>query len=367
MKVLVMGGTQFNGRALVKELCKHGHGVTVLNRGKTAAELPHGVRRLLADRTDPGSVRAALGSEEFDCVQDMTAYRLEDAQLMTEILRGRTGHYVFASSTVIYAATDLPPIAEDGALERGERQNEYGLGKIAIEDHLLREHRERGFPASIAAFSMVFGPHNILPDREQRMFIRLLRGRPVLVPGDGTTLGQVGHVDDEARALRMMMGNPLTFGKRYNLTGAGCFSDEGYIDTFADLLGVEPRKVFIPPALMDDLYAGKVRVGGSLQVRIDTRTGRSGGGGGSDRAATLFLLQRIIQRIAPHIHHWNRSVFFSIEHLKRDTGWEPEYTFPAAVEQTWAWMRAEGLHETAQFDFDFEDDLLERIHTEYGQ
>ena len=51
MKVLVMGGTQFNGLALVRELARHGHDVTVLNRGKTPVELPRGVRRLFADRT----------------------------------------------------------------------------------------------------------------------------------------------------------------------------------------------------------------------------------------------------------------------------------------------------------------------------
>ena len=107
---------------------------------------------------------------------------------------------------------------------------------------------------------MVFGPHNILPDREQRMFIRLLRGRPVLIPGDGTTVGQVGHVDDQARALRMLMGNSRTFGRRYNLTGGDAYTDEGYVDTFAQVLGVAPRKVFVPAPLMDDLYAGRVRL-----------------------------------------------------------------------------------------------------------
>jgi nucleoside-diphosphate-sugar epimerase len=56
----------------------------------------------------------------------------------------------------------------------------------------------------------------------------------------------VGFVEDEARALRTMMGNPRTFGRRYNLTGGDLFSDEGYVDTFASVVGVEPEKVFVP-------------------------------------------------------------------------------------------------------------------------
>jgi nucleoside-diphosphate-sugar epimerase len=357
MKVLVMGGTQFNGLALVRELVRGGHDVTILNRGKTAAQLPAGVGRLTADRTDPESVRAALRGLEFDCVQDISAYRPEDVRLMTEILRGHTGHYVFASSTVIYAASDLLPITEDHPVDRSELQNEYGLNKLLCEDHLIREHREHGFPATIVAFSMVFGPHNILPDREQRMFMRLLRGRKVLLPGDGTTVGQVGHVYDEARALRMLMGNTKTLGRRYNLTGADCFTDEGYVDTFAEVMGVEAQKVFVPPDLMDDLYAGRVQLGGgALQTNVDIRTTRQ-----DDRGAALFRLQRILQRLAPHIHHWNKSVIFGIDRLRRDVGWEPEYSFRGAVEQTWEWMRREGLDKTRDFDFSGEDELLERI------
>ena len=89
------------------------------------------------------------------------------------------------------------------------------------------------------------------------MFQRLLLGRPVLIPGDGTTLSQIGHVDDAAVALRMLMLQPQTFGKRYNLTGQDYWSDEAYVDTFAAIVGVTPHKVFVPPAVMDDIYAAR--------------------------------------------------------------------------------------------------------------
>jgi nucleoside-diphosphate-sugar epimerase len=356
VKVLVMGGTQFNGFALVKELVRTGHDVTVLNRGKTEAPLPRSVERLQCDRTDAAAMRETLGGLDFDCVQDISAYRPEDVALMVELFRGRTGHYVFASSTVIYAATNSLPVTEGHPVDRSAAQNEYGLNKLLCEDILIREHRENGFPASIAAFSMVFGPRNIIPDREQRMFVRLAKGRSVLIPGDGTTVGQVGHVDDEARALCAMMRNPRTFGRRYNLTGGDCYTDEGYVDTFAETVGVAPQKVFIPAEMMDDLWAGRIALsGGPMKVNVDIRSKQDA------RSAQLFQLQRIMQRLAPHLHHWNRSVFFSIEQLKQDTGWRPEYTFRSAVEQTWEWMQREGLDESREFDFGFEDELLVQL------
>lgn len=357
MQVLVMGGTQFNGLALVHELVRHGHRVSVLNRGRTKAELPRSVERLVADRTDFRALADALGGREFDAVIDVSAYRLEDVRFMTEHLRGRTGHYVFISSTVIYAAADLLPIGEDHPVDRGPRQNEYGLQKLLCEDLLLHEHRENGFPASVVALSMVFGPHNIIPDREQRMFARLLQDREILIPGDGTTLAQVGHVDDQARALRMLLGRPQTFGRRYNLTGSDCFTAEGYVDTFAEILGREARKVFVPAQLMDDLHDGRLPLqGGGLRATVDTRTGH-----GDALARTQFQLSCLVQRIAPTIHGWRRNVFFGIDRLRQDVGFEPTISFPAAVEQTWRWYRDSGLAEQRRFDFAWEDAILERI------
>jgi nucleoside-diphosphate-sugar epimerase len=357
MKVLVMGGTSFNGLSLVRELVKTGHQVTICNRGKSEARVPRGVERLYCDRTDHTAMRKELGGRDYDAVYDISGYTEQDVELMVELFKGRIGHYVFASSTVIYAATDLLPIGEGHAVERGEDQNNYGMNKLLCEDILLREHRENGFPCSIVAFSMVFGPNNIIPDREQRMFMRMVQGRRVLIPGDGTTLGMVGHVDDQARAMRMMMGEPVTFGKRYNLTGDDYFSDEGYVDTIAEICGASPDKVFIPAELMDDLWDGKIEVSGrSIQANIDTRSGQQ-----DPRAMQLWRLQGLIQRLAPNIHRWNRSVLFSVERLKRDIGWAPEYTFRSAVEQTWDWFQAEGLDQTREFDFGFEDQMLERL------
>jgi nucleoside-diphosphate-sugar epimerase len=295
-------------------------------------------------------------------VADISAYHPEDVELMLELFLGKIGHYIFASSTVIYAPSAILPITEDDPVDRGEDQIEYGMHKILCEDILLHEHRQRGFPATVVPFSMVFGPRNAILDREQRMFVRLLSGRPILIPGDGTALGQVGHVDDQARALRMLMGNPATFGKRYNVTGSQWFSDEGYVDTFAEVVGVEPRKVFIPADVMDDLWDGRLHLGeGRRTERImDARPTPS--------AAQLQVmygrrqpLAILVQKLAPNLHRWNSNVIFSIDRVRRDVGWEPEYTFRSMVEHTYGWFRDEGLHEVRRFDFTFEDQLLTHL------
>jgi nucleoside-diphosphate-sugar epimerase len=334
MRALVLGGSRFNGLALVEELARTGHEVTVLNRGQSAATFPHGVRWLPGDRDQAESMSVALAGREWEVVYDVSGYTLPQVQTAVELLRGRVAHYIFASSTVTYAASRLLPIRESSADNDTPQQNDYARNKLACERYLFAQHKENGFPASTVPFSMVFGPHNIIPDREQKMFKRLLLGRAILVPGDGTSVGMVGHVDDQAQGMRMMAMQPVTFGKRYNLSGQDCYTDDGYVDVFAEVVGVEPRKVYVPADVMNRLWGAQ-----GLELH---------------RAAHL------IQKVAPHIHDWKSNVFFSSDRLRRDVGWEPEYTFPAMVAQTYEWYRREGV-DANDFDWSFEDALLEEL------
>ena len=75
-----------------------------------------------------------------------------------------------------------------------------------------------------------------------------------------------------------------------------------------------------------------------------------------------FMLSMLVQQIAPHIHHWDRSALFSVDKLRRDCGWESELSFPRAVERTWRWYQSEGLSEAQRFDFGFEDELIRIVH-----
>jgi len=355
MRVLVMGGTQFNGLALVHELASTGHDVTILNRGQSEADLPLGIHRVYADRTNESQMRDVLAGVDVDAVIDVSAYRPEDVELMVDIFRGRIAHYIFISSTVIYAASDLLPISEDHPVERNSNQNEYGLNKLLCEDILIREWRENRFPGSIVAFSMVMGAGNILPDREQRMFQRLLQDRPILIPGDGTTVQQIGHADDQSRALRMLLGQPISFGERYNLTGGDYFTQEGYVDTFAEVVGKTADKVFIPASLMNDLWEGRVDVElPTVQAKVDIRSKEK-----TNRLlVNRFMMTMLVQQIAPHIHRWNRHAIFSVDKLRRHVGWEPQFPFARSVERTYRWYESAGLAKTQTFDFAFEDQLL---------
>ena len=356
-----MGGTNFNGLALVHELVRQGHDVTVLNRGRSAADIPDSVKRLVADRSEPDTVRDALAGSEWDVIADITAYHPEDVEMMIELFTDRVGHYIFASSTVTYAQADVLPITETHPDDRSDRQNEYGLHKLLCEDLLFQAHSGRGFPATSAAFSMVFGPHNMIEAREQRMFRRILDGRPVLIPGDGQTLLQLGHVDDQAVALEQMMGRSNTFGRRYNLTGNSAVTRNHYVATIAEAVGRPADVRHIPHPVMEALWTGDMMVDAAANsgVGIQTRsTVTPSAGARVSRGAQRFQLAQLVQHLAPNIHHWNRSTVFSIDRLRNDVGWEPRHSFESMVEDTFGWDQDAGLTRTHSVDWGFEDSIL---------
>jgi len=362
MRVLVMGGTQFNGLALVHRLVAEGHDVTVCNRGRTESDIPDSVARVVADRTDHDRLRDVLGGTEWDCVQDMSAYHPEDVDIMMELFRDRIGHYVFASSTVTYASKDTP-ITEDDPDERGETQIEYGYHKILCEERLFAAHAEYGFPATTVPFSMVLGPHNAMTDREQRMFARLRDGRPILIPGDGSTRLQVGDVDDQARALVALMGNGSTHGRRYNLTGIESVTRNEYVALAAQAVGVEADIRHIPPDLMESLWTGERSIdiaaaSGALNVRSSERAQKEQTAGPRALLRTRFMLCiNLVQHLAPNVHWWDQDTSFSIDRLRADTEWVPQENTASMLVKAHEWW-ANSTNAGFDYDWTTEDQIL---------
>ncbi len=362
MDVLVMGGSLFNGRGLVDALVAAGHQVTVSNRGRTKADLPVGVETAAADRTDHDQLRSVLAGRDWDAVVDMSAYHPDDVSVMVDILNGHTGHYVFVSSTVIYATGTPNPIDETAPVDRSDDQNEYGLDKILCEELLFEAHREQGFPATVAALGMVFGPGNAIPNREQRMFTRMVQGRPILVPGDGATRSVVGYIDDQSEALTALLGVEASFGRRFNVTGNDPHSDQRYIDACAAATGATPELIPVPAELMDQLWDGEVSVArdGGDRSALNIRP--------TDAAmarliphAHRFQLASLVQRLQPNLHRWNSDTVFSVDALMEVTGWQPRFSFDDAVNATHEWWAKANL-ETVH-DFAWEDEILAMIRS----
>ncbi len=91
MRILVIGGTNFIGPHLVRQLVDHGHAVAVFHRGQPHADLPVSVECLTGDRHHLADHRDAFRRFGPEVVVDMIAYTEHDAQGLVNTFRGLAG------------------------------------------------------------------------------------------------------------------------------------------------------------------------------------------------------------------------------------------------------------------------------------
>lgn len=253
-------------------LIADGADVTVLNRGRTNSDLPAGVHRLVADRTDPASMRAALQGTAWDAVFDVSGFVMasggSDIDGLLDLFEQRVGRYVFVSSVMAYdqSLAGIAPWTEDmpTALASIDPANEaasgaatrtYGGFKALAESKMLARHHERGLPVCIVRPAAIYGPHNNIHDMETAMFLRLLQGRPILLPHCGLVTGSYGHVDDLCTAMMAMVDAPAAVGQIFNVT-AEAVTTRRYVHTLAAVVGEPADIVDVPDAALPTLPDG---------------------------------------------------------------------------------------------------------------
>ncbi|MBI4610060.1 MAG: NAD-dependent epimerase/dehydratase family protein [Candidatus Rokubacteria bacterium] len=321
MRVLVMGGTEFVSLHLVRALVRDGHAVTVFNRGRQSHRLPAGVELIAGDRKGHAGLATALAGRAFDAVCDVTYAPTtgEDVAALADAVAQNQPHVIFMSSGRVY--DHALPIPYDEDTPRGEYWGDYARHKTAGEDALLERHRATGLPVTIVRPTHVLGPLNTRYN-ETFFFDRILRGRPILVPGHGGWLRQFGHVEDLADAIAAMLGNPKSFGQAYNVTGEEIVTQLGFVEVIAEVLERPLELTPFDPALFKEL----------------------------DFKGPVFG-----QNLVYDCH-----AVYTTWKLRRELGLRPRYTLASGLRQTFEWYLKEGL-ERRPVDFSLEDRLRARL------
>ena len=251
MRVLFIGGTGFISTAVSRRAIAEGHELYLLNRGLRPADLP-GSHRVTADIHNPAAVCAVLPDLAFDVVVDWIAYAPADIERDLALFRGRVKQYVFISSASAY---QKPPahylITESTPLHNPYW--EYSRNKIACEERLMQAYRAEGFPVTIVRPSLTYDPNFPIAIGGWGCYTladRLLRGRPIIVHGDGSSLWVVTHADDFGRGLLGLLGNARAVGHAFHITSDEVLTWDQIYQTIAAALGVEAQIVHIPSELI---------------------------------------------------------------------------------------------------------------------
>lgn len=221
MKVLIIGGTGLISTAISRQLLAKDVSLTLFNRGQSAIRFPEGAVKIInGDRNQSHAFEAQMQQgESFDCVIDMICYTPEQAQSAVRAFQGRTQQFLFCSTVDVYSKpAHRYPIRED---EPRMSASSYGQNKIQCEDVFREAHVRGDFAVTIIRPAMTYGEGGGIVDTwgwSTRIFDRLLKGKPILVHGDGTALWCACHVDDVAPAfVNAISAN--AYGKAYHVTG----------------------------------------------------------------------------------------------------------------------------------------------------
>ena len=255
MKILILGGTRFLGRALVDAALLRGHDVTLFNRGQSNPDLYPQIKSLKGDR-DGGL--AVLEGQTWDAVIDTCGYFPRIVRQSAEFLADKVKHYTFISTISVYADFSKPGLDEDA--ETGKIEDEsmeeitgdsYGPLKALCEKALEETRPGRNL---IIRPGLIAGPYDV-SDRFTYWPVRIDKGGEVLAPGVPERLIQVIDVRDLAEwNIRLVEENVTGV---FNATGPDAPLSMGtFLETCRETSGSESSLTWVSEAFLLEKEVG---------------------------------------------------------------------------------------------------------------
>jgi 2'-hydroxyisoflavone reductase len=185
MRLLVLGGTRFLGRAIVDEAIRRGYDVTTFSRG-LSGEPPPGAEALHGDRTSVNDL-LRLADRDFDAVIDTSVIAPAHVGAAARLLADHVGHYTYVSTISVYRDRPREPVNENSPIldcpaDATGAEETLGYGE-------LKAGSERAVAAAlpgrhlIVRPGLIVGPHEDV-GRLPWWLTRLAQGGTVIGPGE---------------------------------------------------------------------------------------------------------------------------------------------------------------------------------------
>jgi nucleoside-diphosphate-sugar epimerase len=263
MRILVLGGTRFIGRALVFDLVGAGHTVTVVHRGEHEVDLPPPVGHIHTERSRLAACREELLAFAPDAVVDLSAMTASDAGVVDRSIDPSVPLVAISSMDVyrafssLYAetVTDAVPLTEESPLRTdpspdrdfvppGWTHEPGAYEKLDVE----RIYLNRG--ATICRLPIVYGEHDY--NRREDFVLSRVRARRRQIPiGAGTWLGSRGYAPELARGIRLVCERGGG-GEIFNFAERECATVRLWAEAILEASDHKVELVRVPERLLPD-------------------------------------------------------------------------------------------------------------------
>jgi nucleoside-diphosphate-sugar epimerase len=271
LKVIVLGGTRFIGRAIVEELAAAGHELLIVHRGNLEPDDLVPVQHLHAERMELAAHRDELAAFRPDAAIDCRALTRADSQIALDALPAGI-RLIVISSLDVYRAfgavneereTDPVPLDEESPVRairypyRGQRPGMDDYDKLDVEDVYLSHG------ATSLRLPMVYGEHDYQL-REEYLLRRVRAGRTRIPFGAGMWLTCRGYVKDIARGVHLVLKTPEAAGQIFNLCEDRTYSVSMWSRMILNAAGSDAELVRVA----DDLLPEDLKTTGTMSQHI---------------------------------------------------------------------------------------------------
>jgi 2'-hydroxyisoflavone reductase len=248
MKILIMGGTRFVGKAMAEELLDAGHEITLFHRGQTNPELFPEAEHILADRLGTiEELKEAVGARSWDAVIDTSAYVPRAVSTLLKALDGRIGRYLLISSISVYRENLEPGLTEMSPLQilddpETEEINGETYGGLKVLCERAAEELLASEKLLILRPGFIVGPGDYTL-RWPYWLKRVASGGPMIAPGPDDLPTQFIDARDLAAFARSTLEGGLS--GIYNVTGPWpALSWRHVLETMREVTGSDAQFVW---------------------------------------------------------------------------------------------------------------------------
>ena len=241
----MIGGTGTISSAITRQLAAGGHELWLLNRGNRKNEVPESVKQVIVDVSDEAEVLRLLGDEQFDAVCEFIGFLPSQVERDIRLFSGRTRQYVYISSASAYNKPAASHVITEGTTLANPHW-EYSRNKIACEELLMKEYREKGFPVTIVRPSHTYCERGVPVSvhglkGSWQVLKRMMEGKPVIIQGDGSSLWTLTWNEDFARGFIGLLGNPKAIGEAFQIMSDEQLTWNQIYQCVGNALGVTPH------------------------------------------------------------------------------------------------------------------------------